>query len=235
MIYSEINVKLLIKVIGGNFILCNIYVSYVTIMVHNMKLHSYLEQVIGTKAGISILRSLVRGRKKVFTLRGLGKDADISGAEASRTIKQLEKFGIVRVQPVGRAHQISLNDNSYVLNTIVKPILLAEEKTRSEIFLILAKHLTTRKIISAAIFGSVAKGKEKEGSSIDLLVISDDLDRARLVVSDAGAEIELGFHSAISPIIFTRKEFVSKKKGELVRSILSSHIPVTGSKLVTLK
>jgi len=200
-----------------------------------MKLHSYLEQVLGTKSGISILRSLVKYKDRVFTVRGLGRDAGISSVEASRTIKQLEQFGIVRVHPFGRAHQISLNDNSYVLNSIIKPILMAEEKTRDEMIYILAKHLTTRKIISAAVFGSVARGKEKEGSDIDLLVISDDFDRARLLVEDAGAEIDLGFHSTISSIIFTKKKFISKKNGELVRSILSNHILVTGTGLEKLK
>jgi len=214
---------------------CNIYVSYVTNMVHNMKLHAYLEQVLGTKSSISILRTLVKYKDRVFTVRGLGRDAGISSVEASRTIKQLEQFGIVRVQPFGRAHQIYLNDNSYVLNSIIKPILMAEERTRDEIVYILAKHLTTRKIISAAVFDRVTRGKEKEGSNIYLLVISDDIDRARLLVADADAEIEHGFHSKISPIIFTKKEFASKKKGELVRSILSSHILVTGSGLDKLK
>lgn len=200
-----------------------------------MKFHAYLEQIIGTKAGISILRSLVRYKGRVFTIRELGRDAGISSVEASRTIKQLEQFGVVRVQQVGRAHQISLNDNSYVLDMIVKPILMAEENTRDEMINILAKHLTTRKIISAAVFGSVAMGKEKEDSDIDLLVISDDFDRARLLVADASSEIELGFHSTVSSIIFTRKKFVSKKKGEFVRSILSNHIFVTGIGLEKLK
>lgn len=193
-----------------------------------MKLHAYLEQVLGTKAGIGILRSLVRYRGRVFTIRGLGRDAGISSVETSRTIEQLEQFGIVKVQPVGRAHQVSLNDKSYVLNRIIKPILMAEEKTIFEIVTILAKYLTGKKIISAVVFGSVVKGEEKEDSDIDLLVISDDFDYATEAVSDASEEIALVFHSRISSIIFTKKEVVSKKKGDLVRSILSQHILITG-------
>jgi len=200
-----------------------------------MKYHAYLEQVLGTKAGISILRSLVTSKDKVFTVRGLGREAGISSVETSRTIKQLERFGIVQVQTVGRAHQVSLNDKSYLLNRIVEPILMAEEETRSEMILVLAKHLKTRKIISAAVFGSVARGKEREDSKIDLLVISDDIDRAKLLVSDAGIEIGLGFHSTVSPIILTKKEFLSRKKGELVRSILSCYHLVTGLDLERIR
>ena len=200
-----------------------------------MKLHAYLEQLLGTKAGISILRSLVRYKGRIFTVRGLGKDSGVSSVETSRTIEQLEQFGIVKVQPVGRAYQLFLNDKSYAFNKIVKPILMAEEKTVSEMIAILAKHLTRKKIISAAVFGSVAKGEEKEDSDIDLLVISDDFDHATEAVADASEDIALIFHAKISPIIFTRKEFVSKKKGELVRSIQSYHILVAGLELERIK
>lgn len=201
----------------------------------DMKLHAYLEQVLGTKAGISILRSLVKYRGKIFTVRGLARDSDVSSVEASRTIEQLEQYGIVRVQPVGRAYQVFLNDQSYVLNRVVKPILIAEEKTLPELIMILAKHLTTKKILSAAIFGSVAKGEEREDSDIDLLVISDDFDHATGAVANAREEVALAFHSSLSPIIFTKKKFISKKNDDLVRSILSNHILVAGVELEKLK
>ncbi|MGI0072271.1 MAG: nucleotidyltransferase domain-containing protein [Nitrosotalea sp.] len=200
-----------------------------------MKLHAYLEQVLGTKAGISILRSLVKYKGKIFTVRGLARDAGVSSVEASRTIEQLEGYGIVKVQPVGRAYQVFLNDQSYVLNRIVKPILIAEEKTVPELIMILTKHLTTKKILSAVVFGSVAKGEEKEDSDIDLLVISDDFDLATGAVANASEEVALAFHSNVSPIIFTKKKFISKKNGDLVRSILSNHILVTGLDLEKLK
>jgi predicted nucleotidyltransferase len=200
-----------------------------------MKLHAYLEQVLGTKAGISILRSLVKYRGKVFTVRGLARDADVSSVEASRTIEQLEQYGIVKVQPVGRAYQVFLNEQSYVLNRIVKPILTAEERTLPELIMILAKHLTTKKIFSAVVFGSVVKGQEREDSDIDLLVVSDDFDHATGAVGNAREEVALAFHSSISPIIFTKKKFLSKKNDDLVRSILSNHILVAGVELEKLK
>jgi predicted nucleotidyltransferase len=200
-----------------------------------MKLHAYLEELLGTKAGIRILRSLVKYKGRTFTVRGLGKDSGVSNVEASRTIAQLEQFGIVKIQPVGRAYQLFLNDQSYALNKIVEPILMAENKTISELIAILAKHLATKKIISANIFGSVAKGEEKNDSDIDLLVISDDFDHATEVVADASENIALVFHTRISPIIFTKKEFVSKKKNDLARSILSNHIHVAGLELEKIK
>ncbi|TLX93183.1 MAG: nucleotidyltransferase domain-containing protein [Thaumarchaeota archaeon] len=95
--------------------------------------------------------------------------------------------------------------------------------------------MTTKKILSAAIFGSVAKGEEREDSDIDLLVISDDFDHATGAVANAREEVALAFHSSLSPIIFTKKKFISKKNDDLVRSILSNHILVAGVELEKLK
>ncbi len=201
----------------------------------DMKLHSYLEELLGTKAGIRILHSLVKYKGRIFTVRGLARDSGVSSVEASRTIEQLEQFGIVKVQPVGRAYQLLLNDHSYVLNKIVRPVLKAEKDTISALVIILARHLTTRKILGAAVFGSVARAQEKQDSDIDLLVVSDDFDKATEAVSNASEEISLVFHTRVSPVIFTKKEFLSKKRGDLVRSILSSHVHITGMELEKIR
>lgn len=59
-------------------------------------------------------------------------------------------------------------------------------------------------IISAALFGSVAKGKEKPDSDIGILVISNDFDAASQIVADAlVAEV---FHTHLAPITFSQKE-----------------------------
>ncbi len=193
-----------------------------------MKFHAYLEQVLGTKAGISILRSLVKYKGKIFTVRGLARDADVSSVEASRTIEQLEQYGIVRIQPVGKAYQVSLNGKSYVLDKIVEPIFTAEGKTLEALVKVLKKYLDTKKIISAAIFGSVAKGEEREDSDIDLLVISDDRDYAYAVIGNVITEVSEIFYGKIAPIVFSKKEFIAKKRGDLVSSILDNHIMILG-------
>ena len=123
-----------------------------------MPFHQYLEQLLGNKASISILRALYKYKGKVFTVRGLADSSHVSVNETALTVERLEKFGIVRIQPVGRAHQVTFNDKSYILNKIMQPIFIAESKTLDELIFVLKKHLTTKKILAAAIFGSVAKG-----------------------------------------------------------------------------
>ncbi|MCH7649467.1 MAG: nucleotidyltransferase domain-containing protein [Thaumarchaeota archaeon] len=196
-----------------------------------MKLHHYLEQVLGNKISIRVLRTLIKHKGKIYTVRKLANDVGASHPETSKIIKQLEKFGVVKIQPVGNAYQLSLNKKSYVLTKVVEPTIKAEERTLVEIILILKKYFDTEEIIAATIFGSVAKEIEKEDSDIDLLVITDDIEKANVIIADAQEEIGLIFHSNISPLIFSKKELKSKKNTNLVRSIMNNHIMITGKNL----
>lgn len=197
-----------------------------------MQFHDYLEQVLGNKAAIRVLRAMVRYQAKIFTKRGLARTANVSVNEAALTIGDFEDLGIIRVQPVGRSHQLSLNKKSYILNKIIEPIFKAEEDTLSELIKVLKRNLDKKRvIISAALFGSVVKGKEKPDSDIDILIISDDFDASSQIVSDALVEVAEVFHAQLEPITFSQKELQSKKKGDLIRSIIANHIMICGKDL----
>jgi predicted nucleotidyltransferase len=173
---------------------------------------------------------MINYKGKIFTGRGLAGTANVSTSEAAVVVEQLQKYGIIRIQPVGKSYQISLNEKSYVLNKIIKPILRAEEQTLNELCSLLKKYLGKR-IVSAAIFGSISRGEEKDDSDIDLLVISNDFDFATGLVSKAQEEVSLLFHSNLSPLILSEKEFRAKKNDRFVRSILDSYIMVAGKDL----
>ena len=199
-----------------------------------MKLHGYLEQLLGSKASISVLRTLVRYRGKIFTIRGLAHDAHVSHPRVSKTVKELDKLGVVQIQPIGRSHQVSLNEKSHILKRIIVPMFEAEERTLDQMILVLKRYLGAEKNTSAAIFGSVPKGQEKEGSDIDVIIISDDFDGAIAAASDAGEEIFAKFHGRISPIVFSESELRLKKRSGLVCSILDNHTMVHGRNLEDL-
>jgi predicted nucleotidyltransferase len=77
----------------------------------------------------------------------------------------------------------------------------------------------------------MAKGKEKEDSDIDLLIISDNHDDAILIASKIAESMFLEFHKKVSHIVLTQKQIRKKKNSDLVRSILKDHILVAGRKL----
>lgn len=200
-----------------------------------MQFHGYLKQVLGNRVAINLLRAMIKHPSKIFTIRGLARTASVSVNETALTIHDFEKLGIIKVQPIGRAHQLSFNKKNYILNKIIEPIFKAEEKTLEELLKTLKKNLDKNKvIISAALFGSVVKGEEKEDSDIDVLIISNDFDAASEIVSTAIVEVTEMFQTELAPIIFSQKEFVSKKNSSLGHSIIANHIMICGKDLESM-
>ena len=174
---------------------------------------------------------MINYKGKIFTIRGLAEEAKVSPNETALIIHDFENFGIIKIQPVGRAYQLELNKKSYILNKVIEPIIEAEKNTFAELLVLLKKYLDTKKIISAAIFGSVVKGQEKIDSDIDLLIISNDHDHAITQISQVSEQVFSTFHGNLSPIIFTEKEFKAKQKGSLIRSIIDNYILICGKKI----
>ena len=199
-----------------------------------MKLHGYLEQLLGSKASISVLRTLVRHKGKIFTIRRLAHDAHVSHPSVQDRQRVGQAWGCA--DPANRqgSHQVSLNEKSHILKRVIVPMFEAEERTLDQMILVLKRYLGAEKNTSAAIFGSVPKGQEKEGSDIDVLIISDDFDGAIATASDAGEEIFAKFHGRISPIVFSESELRLKKRSGLVCSILDNHTMVHGRNLEDL-
>ncbi|OHE55005.1 MAG: hypothetical protein A3K61_02010 [Thaumarchaeota archaeon RBG_16_49_8] len=194
----------------------------------DMKFHEYLEQLFGSKVAISLVRALINYRGKVFTVRGLADTARVSSSEAAVVVGQLEKYGIVKIQPVGRSYLVSLNEKSYAVNSIIRPMVKAEQETVAELASTLKKHLGDKSVISAAVFGSLARGEEREDSDVDLLVVSNHFDRASALISRAQEEVSLTFGNNLSPIIMSEKDFVTKRNSRLLRSIIDDYIVIAG-------
>jgi len=199
----------------------------------DMRFHYYLEQILGSKSSIRLLRILVMYKHKVFTLRSLAEQANVSPQEASDTLKELAELNIVSLQPVGRAFSIKLNEKSYLLKRIIAPAVKAEEETLEQLIQLLKKHLSG-KVVSAVIFGSVARRQEKMSSDIDLFLVAINKERAMDVVAETMGEIETVFGSRLNPIIMTDTEFKSKIQSNLVKSVMQESIHICGKKLVEL-
>jgi predicted nucleotidyltransferase len=193
-----------------------------------MALHDYVAEILGSKANVRVLRTLVRYRGKVFTVRELAKVADLSHPQASKVLKGLESRGVVRLQPVGRAYQVSLNDESYVLKSVIEPLFAGERDTVNSLVSTIRPFFEDKRIVSVAIFGSVARGLEKETSDIDLLIVAEDRDLANECAAAATVAALSVFGHGLSPLILDRESFAKNGNGELEKSILAHYTLVCG-------
>jgi predicted nucleotidyltransferase len=197
----------------------------------DMQYHDYLESLLSSRAILRLVRALLDHPGKVFTVRKLASDANVSSSKAAVLVQELEKYGILRIQPVGRSYLLTLNEHNYILNKILKQIIRAEKDTLDELAATLRKHLKDDRIISAVLFGSVALKREGQDSDIDLLIISNDFESATSIVSKAQEAVSSIFNGRLSPLIMSERELVAKKKGPLVRSIVANHKAVAGRSL----
>lgn len=196
-----------------------------------MALREYTTETLGNKSAIRILKTLLRYKGKIFTIRELARTAELSHPEASKVVKKLEKRGVLKIQYVGKAHQVSLNEDSYALKSIIAPAFEAEENTLGALVSTIRPFFNDKRISAVAIFGSVAKGLEKENSDIDLLVITEDEEFANTCISRANSETISKFGFAISPLIMNKEHFVRKRNSHLEKSILESYTTVSGRDL----
>lgn len=197
----------------------------------HVALHEYAADILGSKTSIRLLRTLARYEGKVFTVRELSGAAGVSHPQASAVLKELERRGVVRLQPVGKAYQVSLNKESYAVNSLIEPLFAAEKGTLTSLISAITPFFDDPRIISAAIFGSVARGDEGGTSDVDLLIISDDGKFASECAAKAMDTTVSRFGHALSPLILEEKKFRRDHDRDLERSILEHYILVRGRDL----
>lgn len=193
-----------------------------------MLVGNYLDELLDSKVAVRLVRALITYHGRIFTIRKLAEVAGTSASEAAVAVKDLERHGVVVIQPVGRAHLVSLNHLNYVVSTILKPMIAAEEKTLAELVSILRKHLKNKAIVSVSLFGSVPSGNARVDSDVDLLVISDDLESAAVAVSNAQSGVASIFNARLSPLIMGTKELRDKIGNKFLKSIQENHVHVAG-------
>ena len=197
----------------------------------HVALHDYAAGILGSKTRIRLLRTLARYEGKVFTVRELSTAAGVSHPQASTVLKELERRGVVRLQPVGKAYQVRLNKESYIVSSLIEPLFAAEQSTVGSLISAIAPFFDDPRIISAAIFGSVARGDEGTASDVDLLIISDDREFASECAARAAVATLPRFGHALSPLILDEEKFLRDCDRDLERSILERYILVRGRDL----
>jgi len=123
-----------------------------------------------------------------------------------RQLQRLEKAGLVAVSREGNQKYYAAEKSAPVFpelhGLIVKTVGLIEP-LRTALAPIAAD------IDLAFVFGSIAKGGERSGSDIDLLVVTDKLAYGDVYASLTEAERTLG--RSVNPTVFTRAEWKRKR------------------------
>lgn len=176
-------------------------------------MHETIEDILGNKAKIRVLRLLFRTRG-MFSGREIARLIGYSPTHTISNLRELEADGLIVRQRAGNADLYQLNDRNSAVQGVLEPIFEWE----SNLFRELAKMFVERlgdKLISIRLFGSVARGEEDSDSDVDLLLTVDDgldMDKLEEEVIDVSLDAGQRFGCPVSSIQVTKSEFQKKIK-----------------------
>jgi len=191
-----------------------------------MKYHNYLENLFGSKVRIKLIRILYKFKDRSFTLSELSRYSGITRQGIMKVLDDLNGMNIVKLERIGSSIVIRLNRNEFI-NNILKVYEL-EKNTLNNLIDFINSYFKDKKIISLALFGSVAKGEENFNSDIDLLIITKNKKLASQISEKCNLEIIDKFGNVLMPYILNKNEF---KKSNIREDVIKSHILIKGEEL----
>ncbi len=152
----------------------------------------------------AVLSLLYGHADSAFYLRQIVRAAGGSVGAVQREVKRLSEAGIIRRMARGRQVYYQANPESPVFAEL-KGLVIKTAGVGDVLRGALA--LLADRIRVAFIYGSLARGEEREGSDVDLLVVGE-VTFAEVVSALSGAQEKLG--REVNPTVYPPAEFRSK-------------------------
>ncbi len=191
-----------------------------------MRIHQYLEDMLGSKTRIATLRVLFHYPSKIFTGRELARLAKgASKSSVLRAIKDLESSGIVSTECHGRTLLIQLNCDHFIYENMSR--LFREERKSFGKVKGKLKAMIPATAYCCLLFGSVARGEERSGSDVDLLLILRDARAKKKLEMELPTHLE-DYELMLSWHIWSLSEFRKQRHTHLGKSIKRDAILIMG-------
>ena len=170
------------------------------------------------RSQILILKLFFLDSTKEFHQNDIARRIHISSPAVSNELTNLVKIGLVSKRHQDNMLFYKINKNSIIFDEMKRIFLKYETFTE-----MLSEKLVKEEIKYSLIYGSFAKGTEKETSDIDLLIVGDVLeDHILRIISN----MERNINREINFILWTEKELKEKIKKNipLIREILHTSV-----------
>lgn len=156
--------------------------------------------------------------ERKYTIKELIELADSGSGAVQREVERLALANLLTIERVGRQKFYKTNQAAPVFHEMSQ-LILKTSGIPNQIRVALSK--VAAEIELAMIYGSVAKKSDTASSDIDLLVVSDTIDLAKLY--EALAPVESAIGRPISPTLYTSSEVRERlsKKNAFLSKVLS--------------
>jgi predicted nucleotidyltransferase len=171
----------------------------------------------------NVIRYLTKFPEREFTVLELAREVKTPYATTWRFVQLLDKTGIIFTKKIGNYTICILNKKSPYLAEIEKVLELAVSPQRSAFKKFLGEIKKIKEVSKIYLFGSVAEGKEKPQSDVDVAIITNKKTKEfeEKIHNIMGKTLE-DSRIQIVPHVLTEKEFIEDKsfkkeveKGEL--------------------
>jgi len=197
-----------------------------------MRFTDYLEEILSTKLDIRILRTLFRYPTKEFNENELARVSKVGQKTVNRAMPKYVIHGIVSVRTIGRANVYTLNSKHYVAEQL-KSLFQVEEGAKLELKRMLKEAFRMDEtVVSLAIFGSIAKGREGPTSDIDVFILTRDKEGTKKRLQKVMEAVMRRFGNVISEYILTPHEFEEKRRTPTIKEIIVDGELIIGKPLV---
>lgn len=174
-----------------------------------MRFHKFMEDVLGSRTKIGMLRALCRHSSKEFTQREFSIKFGIPQQNVSFALKDLANYNVVNIKMAGNSMLFSANVQSYIFKSI-KKMFDDEEKSLDRLIQIISRNIHGTR--ECYLFGSVARGEEKPGSDVDLFIVCHSVRKMTERMSRLNSKIIRVFGNQIMPLIIPSDEFEKWRK-----------------------
>ena len=184
-----------------------------------------LEQLLGSKNNIRILRYLVKYQDWEFNISELSRDINMNKGVLSRLVRKLKENNLIKINQKGKIVLFKLNKDNIIIKNLLIPIFKIENNLFNDFIKPKILGLKSRKVLSIILYGSYSKNEFNLVSDLDILLIVKNKNNK---LEDQVSEIKKGFLQEdllVRIDIMTLKEFKRsyKMKESFIISIEKNH------------
>lgn len=180
-----------------------------------MKFHMSIADIVLSPVKLKVAGFLLT-HEAPMSEREIASVLKISHMSVNRAMEELSAINLVAFKTIGKAHVWMVNRKSYAYAAI-KQILGAFNEQRSPLSALkglILTHLSKEKISRVVLFGSVARGEERDDSDIDLLIVvraEKDKDSLESTLENLSTSCLDMFGNRLAPYVLSEKEWKTKK------------------------
>ncbi len=190
-----------------------------------MKFHNILDEVLGNKTKVKLLRGFFTYPEKEFTESELQRIAGIPQASVHRNVKSLLENGLLDRKRIGKANLYSLN-KEHILYPLLSNDFEEERNILVELKKVIAgavKNLSEVEL--AVLFGSIAKGIERADSDVDVFIVcKGDKSQLEEKLRDLISVTRNKFGNPFSLMIKRREELKELKTRSIYKEIKGGEV-----------